>query len=480
MFDKNFYPTPAGIASIMLAGVGINHHKTILDPSAGKGDLLDAICRSRGSDYSQHRYRDDKDGMYAIEIQPDLQAILRDKGYSVIDTDFLAYNGLQYFDCIIMNPPFDDGASHLLKAWDVANGAIIRCLLNSETLNNPHSEERKRLKKIISRYGWAKELGQAFKDAERKTNVNVILVHLHDTRKKESFRVDFEPEKVNGRYKVEDLEENAIVSPNVFDAYEARYNAGIEAFKELLLARQKVGFFFDPLLTEHKSGRNLVEEALKGSLGSDISYQSFMEDVTKSAWDHLFAKTKLGNVVTESVRKDLQKAQTEQGQMAFTASNMEALFSQLFLSREQIMLDCVLDSFDSITKWYKGNREHIEGWATNNAYFVGKRFIMPNMGASYYRGLSYESKQKIADIEKSLSFLVGRKFETITSVGQVYDRDSHFGEKMQSTYFETKLYKRGTLHFRWLDEDLRQQFNRVVAQERFNFLPEKIKKGFYK
>lgn len=483
MNKDQFYPTPDAVINIMLNGLDFKHAKTFLDPSAGQGHILDAIVNRRNGNYDRYSHHDDKSGLFAIEINPGRQAILRDKGYMVIDSDFLAHPGLQYFDYIILNPPFDDGASHLLKAWDdVANGAIIRCLLNSETLNNPYSKERKRLKSIIGRYGWAKDLGQPFRDAEIKTPVFVTLVHLHDTRKGESFRVDFEPEIMNGRFKVDEIEDNALVSPNVFAAYEARYNAGVEAFKELLLARQKVDFFLNPLLTEYKSGKNLAAEALKRSQGPDVCYQEFLKDVTREAWRYLFAKTKLGHVTTEGVRKELEQAQAQQGVMAFTASNMEQLFSQLFLSREDIMTRCVLDAFQEITRHYDDNREYIEGWKTNSAYRVGKKFILPYMLSGYSpdRGLDYRASRMILDIEKGLSFISGKRIDEILSVTSVYNQESFFGELKESTFFQTRLYKKGTIHATFKDEDLRQKFNLIAVKELWPGIPENVadERGF--
>lgn len=480
MFDKGFYPTPEATIDIMLSGLDFKNIRSFLDPSAGKGDILDAIVQKRNAAYQHHSRYDNQDELYAIELEPGRQAILRDKGYKVVDSDFLTYNGLQYFDFFVINPPFDDGASHLLKAFDVANGAIIRCLLNAETLNNPYTEERKRLNSIIKRYGWSKDLGQAFRDSERPTNVFVTLVHLHDTRKGEAFHLDFEPKKMNGRYKFEDVEKKGLASINVFESYEAQHNAAVAAFKELLYARQKVDHFLNPLLTEYKSGRSIVAEALKGSQGPVVAYEKFLKEATKEAWASLFAKTKLRNVTTEGVRKELEKAQTQQGLMAFTASNMEQLFNQLFASREGIMEDCIVDAFETMTKWHDGNRVHVEGYKTNSSYKVGKRFILNNMGATWGEGLDYSSKQQVADIEKALCFLTGKRLDSIASLTTVYDNNSRYGEKTQSEFFECKLYKKGSLHFLWKDFDLMDRFNMVAGQKLWgNRVPEKTKSGAF-
>jgi hypothetical protein len=48
-----------------------------------------------------------------------------------------------------MNPPFENGDQHFLKAWDIMRNGDIVCLLNAETLKNPYSERRKTVLKII-------------------------------------------------------------------------------------------------------------------------------------------------------------------------------------------------------------------------------------------------------------------------------------------------------------------------------------------
>jgi predicted RNA methylase len=76
MFDtqQQFFPTPYKIASqvwLKLAALGVSKSR-VLDPSAGKGDLL-----TPGADYAGRYSCLDA---YAVEIDPDLQVILREKG----------------------------------------------------------------------------------------------------------------------------------------------------------------------------------------------------------------------------------------------------------------------------------------------------------------------------------------------------------------------------------------------------------------
>ncbi|NCQ19352.1 MAG: methyltransferase, partial [Ignavibacteria bacterium] len=139
---NTFFPTPRNVIRKMLSKFNTTDlsSMTILEPSAGKGDILDYIKELY--EYNRH----DKPDMYAIEQDANLKFILSGKNYKVIADDFLSYSGDYLFDLIVMNPPFNTGAKHLLKAWDAMNEGHIVCLLNAETINNPYTEERKLLK----------------------------------------------------------------------------------------------------------------------------------------------------------------------------------------------------------------------------------------------------------------------------------------------------------------------------------------------
>ncbi len=77
-----------------------------------------------------------------------------------------------------MNPPFADGAKHVLKAWEILFDGEIVAILNAETLKNPYSKERKLLFKLIEQYGEVEYLQQIFAgvDAERQTNVEIAYL----------------------------------------------------------------------------------------------------------------------------------------------------------------------------------------------------------------------------------------------------------------------------------------------------------------
>lgn len=478
MFGVQFYPTPVPLIRQMVAGLDLEH-KRVLDPGAGRGDILDFVkeeTKYRSWGNNGHHSAD----LYAIELDADLRQVLLGKGYRVIDTNFLRYAGHLYFDVILMNPPFRDGAQHLLKAWEISQGAVIKCLLNAETLRTAQTQDWHIVRKLIEAHGSEEKLGQPFKKSDRPTDVEVVLVTLQDDRPREDFRLDFNPAKLgkNG-YKLNEIADKELASADAFESYEAQHRAAVAAFKDLLEARQRVSYYLEGLFDKYKHPTDVVAEAVKEG-SPEGAYHKFVDSTTKFAWDNLFEKTKLSNVTTGGVRREIEKMQAEQGQMSFTADNMQDLFDQLFLNREQIIVKCVLEAFDLLTLHYHENRMMVEGWKTNGAYLVGKRFILPNMGKSWgSEGLDWTSGRQVADLERALCFIAGKKFENILHVTVVYDRQSHYGQWVDSEFFETQLYKRGTLHFRWLDDDLRKEFNAFVGRHRWGQMPEKVKQGTY-
>lgn len=129
--------------------------------------------------------------MYCVESDPNLISVLEGKKLQVVHDDFLTYPPEFKFDGIVMNPPFSNGDEHLLKALSIADGTRIVCLLNSETLANKHTKTRRMLGDKLEALGATfEELGDCFKDSERKTGVSVVMVTV-DVPASERPEVDF-------------------------------------------------------------------------------------------------------------------------------------------------------------------------------------------------------------------------------------------------------------------------------------------------
>lgn len=170
-----FYPTPKTLLDQIFEGADWKKIETVLEPSAGKGDIVEYIHQ-----------QDSEIDIDCIEIEENLQHILTGKGYRLVWDNFLTYQTAKRYDLIVMNPPFSNGDEHLLKALKMQkDGGMILCILNAETLKNPWSLRRKELQQKLKLYqADISFLTSPFHNAERSTEVDVAVVKVCIPQKK--------------------------------------------------------------------------------------------------------------------------------------------------------------------------------------------------------------------------------------------------------------------------------------------------------
>lgn len=169
---KEFCPTPEELVNKMLDGVNLNYVKTVLEPSAGKGNIIQGL-----KNHARYQNLD----IDCIEINKDLRNCLKGAGYRVVGDDFLTYTTMKQYDLIVMNPPFSNGDAHLMKALKMQqrHGGAVIALVNAETIRNPYTNLRKELVQLIENAGGTAEyIEHAFLEAERQTEVEVALVRV--------------------------------------------------------------------------------------------------------------------------------------------------------------------------------------------------------------------------------------------------------------------------------------------------------------
>lgn len=101
--SHQFYPTPPRLAAIAAELAGIGEGDTVLEPSAGQGDLAAVLPRERTT---------------CVEISRLHCAVLQARGLRTVEADFIAWEREQWaagvrFDRVVMNPPFADGRARL-------------------------------------------------------------------------------------------------------------------------------------------------------------------------------------------------------------------------------------------------------------------------------------------------------------------------------------------------------------------------------
>ena len=109
--NKDFYPTPKNLIEKMLFDLDFKMIKTILEPSAGNGNIVEALKEKEkryNSSYNKY-YNISVFDIDCIEADQNLQHILKGKNFRVVHNDFLTYDTMKEYDLIIMNPPFSNG-----------------------------------------------------------------------------------------------------------------------------------------------------------------------------------------------------------------------------------------------------------------------------------------------------------------------------------------------------------------------------------
>src|SRR5690625_1886425 len=153
-------------------------HGKILEPSAGKGDMIKHIETLLPRDYS-----DEDAHIDAIEKDERLASILMQNDINVVWDDFLTYRTYKEYDHIIMNPPFSNGVEHALKAIKLAENQISHCevhmILNKQTIDNAYSNKRQELLRKLEKHdAKIRYVKDSFVNAERKTDVEVALINI--------------------------------------------------------------------------------------------------------------------------------------------------------------------------------------------------------------------------------------------------------------------------------------------------------------
>jgi len=470
MYNKNYYPTPNEVIKTMLAP-HMAEIKTanILEPSAGMGAIADYLCWNGAK----------KPKVWCCEIDPQMKATLQGKGYKVVCDDFFSYSGALNFDLIVMNPPFDRGADHLLKAWDIMRDGHVICLLNAETINNPHTEARRTLAALIERHGSVEMLGDVFAQAARKTGVEVALVRLY--KQAEESSVHFNMKATAGVDEIDLSSTTAGVERmDYISALIRSYQESVKTTAALFEAMKNFQLFTGVFVDKHAAAKlcgAFFETAQKE--GYSEAHNEFVLAFQRHAWNMIFNKTRAGNMMTAKTREKFNKWREEMGGADLNEENIAMLFDALIQNRSNIADECIVEAFDKLTYYAESNRASLgERWKTNSAYMVAEKFILPNVLDMGYGGglsLSYGrfGRELLDDIDRAMCMVSGKLFEEILQASRVISAwcNDHFAP-LESEFFTIQCYQKGSAHFRFKDEGLRHEFNRRACAKKGWQLPE--------
>jgi|GEM_PF-1165837 len=173
----DFFPTPKPIIEKMLNIAEIKPGMSVLEPSAGKGDIADSI---------KEKYKKVK--LKTVEISSALNDLLKLKGYDVEQGDFLKHKG--QYDRIIMNPPFSKGQDidHVRYAYDLLkpHGRLVAIMSEGPFFRS--DKKAKAFREWLKKVGGTSEKlpSKSFtgKEAFRQTGASSRLVVIDKLTKK--------------------------------------------------------------------------------------------------------------------------------------------------------------------------------------------------------------------------------------------------------------------------------------------------------
>lgn len=493
--DNQFYPTPSRLARKAWATFKNRQFLRVLEPEAGNGDLAKAApfltdgSRREGS-------------IDCCELDITRHPTLKAVGLPVVGVDFLEMRDGSLYSHIIMNPPFADGASHVLKAWDILWDGEIVAILNAETMKNPFSRERQLLVGLVQRHGSCEYLQEAFQDpdTQRKTNVEVALVHL---TKVANFLVDImgailQNTTRDHRDGTEGAANNAdfqdlILPANFIENTVTAYEAAVTAAREAVFAQARQNHyeaFLGATLAE-RNGEYPADEAAPSKTFVTQELKVRYDTIKNRAWSGILRSStvldKLSSAAQRRVESDFKSIQN----LEFTVSNVYGFLKGVMDCQSDIQIEMACDVFDLFTRYHTDNAVFYRGWKSNDKHrtcgmrLKTTRFVLPGHPTeSWQRDLNYRSRQMLSDIDKVFAMLDGKSapllsLESTFAYGFQALRD---GERKSSSYFDVRYYPgTGTIHFFPTHKGLVDRLNRLVGRHR-RWLPaeaERVSDAFW-
>jgi len=450
MFWNDFFPTPDILIEKMLSKINIKEHKNILDPSVWKWDILRYIK-------DKYRYTSSF-SYYWIEIDYNLRELAK-QYCNIIWFDFLDFKSLLNIDLILANFPFSEWDKHFLKAWEVLDKWEMVCILNAETIKNPYSKTRKMIIDILAENNAEVEyIENAFVDAERKTKVEIALIHI----KKEKSRMDsifenLEAEYINMYTQLWwDIKENELMVWNdKIDHMIRLCEIAKKEYINMYLALNKFNYYLD--IVKKDNNIKFYWELFPKRIPD---YNEWILEINKNFWIQWFQNTWIRWKITSKVYDDFIK-DYENSNLDFNAKNIWVVKDIIMWTSWKIMEENFNTVFDIFTKYHPDNRVHIEGWEHNSAWMIWKITILPDMVALNYnwkiRGI--KNTDHCRDIDKVFCQLSWKNYDNIIKLENIKD-------SWETEFFKVKMYKKWTLHLTFKDIELVKQFNLQICKNK--------------
>lgn len=561
---KGFYPTPPELAAKLLEGIDWGEIEEVLEPSAGTGNLIEAVARvkqaSRGDRYTVNvdaveidpalraalAAAFDEDAMEPLKDRIDeLEAISR-KHYDweylveheytrrleedypngeppklaeaqkeelnalkttkyamegvevrIVGDDFLTFRTGKHYQLIVMNPPFANGDEHLEKAIAMQErfGGKIRCILNAETLRNPYTVRRQMLVKKLNELDAEIEyVDNAFADAERKANVDVALIRVTvPAPELHSDIFDRLTKAEETREHVTEAVSTDLALNDLFERMVAQFNVECQAGIELMRAYTAMTpYIMDDMDTSNKYSSPNIELKVGGHSGCDVN--KFIRLTRHKYWRALFQNPEFTGKLTSELYEKWSSKVNELDAYDFSVFNIKKIVVEMNGQLLSGIEETIMQMFSKMTEehsWYTDAKtiHYFNGWKTNKAHMIGKKIILPAVGAYVRDDIwksdrfnAWDATRSLSDLEKILDYFDGEGVFTtadMSAIFTVWERTGSVGQRcincrppknIDLKHFKVTFYKKGTVHITFHDQKLVDRFN-IYCARKANELP---------
>lgn len=490
MFYENadFYPTPETLAARMVDMVDTKRVHFVLEPSAGKGDLVDKLKNKMSYyGYSNITGKHGSDvEVDCIEKDVNLQNLLKGAGKRLIFDDFLKFETFKKYDLILMNPPFSEGDKHLLKALEMMkNGGQVVCLLNSETLKNPYSNSRKELlQKLKQLDAEIKYLDGAFTEAERQTTVEVALIYVDIPAREPVSLILDSLEKAPEMGITDFTADKEITFYELLKRMVYQFNleakAGIKLINEYCRLQPYLMNTLDA--SKDKYAKPIFEirfddkDWYSGRAANMVN--QYLKKLRYKYWYALGDNPDFRAQLTSNLADIYYNKLLELSDYDFNLHNIEQVNKELQSQMIAAVEDTILALFDELSdkySWYPEctkNIHYYNGWRTNIAHMINKKVIIPMQTTDSWDNqidiTKYSTIRKINDIEKVMDYLNDGRVAPYMDIERVLEtaKREEQTRNIESKYFTLTFYKKGTVHLTFKNAELLKKFNIFGSQKK--------------
>lgn len=512
MLENQFFPTPGEVIDRMIEPWVLTKARhgedrdyftkpkagdTLIDPQAGTGSMLEHIYNRfyKGETY----WWNPRAKWYAVELDYQKRAILTDAGYKVIGSNWLQYREPRKFATILSNPPFERGVKHCLKNLEhLADGGRMACLLNAQSLRNPHTQERKFLLHKLCGYAmiptpvalWqdpdscidelldelakAKVIeffDQCFQESERPTDVEVICIRVELPESK-AWAPDWEKmgdfSRESKHFEPEAFKVNPLAFASSIQTMVAKYDATVRALQRRWDNEAEIRYWLRQLPGRGANDRHNASDIKHGNdTGFVATFDSELTVLKSLFWAKLFRETDIGTRIGTTAQKSFEEYAIDQARLEFSEENIMEMLKIILLNLDEAMNSLVVEVFDKLVGYQEDNGKWMEGWKTNSPSKIKKgKVIYPraNLYDQYY-GLGwreYNIPGFFDDIDKALCWSTGYNYEQLVkeegTIIQAIKKQfawiktgGRHDTKFSSHFFDIRIFQKGTIHFQFLD-----------------------------